>query len=99
MALNEKGKEMAPFSFSSFPSDNNGYFLATLSASRLKGKAKVTQCKAFLPPYSPYGACKYLTNVNDGVVGALFRSFRILPHKKMKLYSLGSFFYSSQPNI
>ncbi|XP_038896333.1 proline-rich protein 3-like [Benincasa hispida] len=99
MALNENGKEMAPFSFSSLPSDDHGYFLATLSPSKLKGKAKVTQCKAFLPPYSPCEDCKYLTNVNNGVIGALFRSFRILTHKKMKLYSLGSFFYSSQPTI
>ncbi|CAK9310120.1 unnamed protein product [Citrullus colocynthis] len=99
MALNEKGKEMAPFSFSSLPSDEHGYFLATLSAFKLKDKAKVTQCKAFLPPSSPCEDCKYLTNFNNGVIGALFRSFRILTHKKMKLYSVGPFFYSSHPNI
>ncbi|XP_022953718.1 proline-rich protein 3-like [Cucurbita moschata] len=95
MGLNEKGNEMAPFSFSSFPSDEHGYFLATLSVSKLKGKAKVTECKAFLPPSSPCEGCKYLTNVNNGVLGALFRSFRILTHRNMKLYSVGPFLYSS----
>lgn len=53
-------------------------------------------CKVKLEK-SPLETCNIPTDVNKGLTGALFSSYRILHDKKIKLYSVGPFFYTSEP--
>ncbi|PRQ26425.1 hypothetical protein RchiOBHm_Chr6g0294431 [Rosa chinensis] len=96
----ENGYETAPFSILSGATDAMGYFFATLSPSKLEGnynnKWKLTECKTFLDN-SPLESCKVPTDVNHGISGALIASYRTLNAKNMKLFSVGPFFYSSEP--
>ncbi|KAK9983738.1 hypothetical protein SO802_033263 [Lithocarpus litseifolius] len=90
------GYETAPFSILSNGCDANDYFFATLSPySSLLNNKKIKECKAFLD-YSPLDTCKVPTDVNHGISGGLLSSYRILNEKKMKLYSVGPFFYTSE---
>lgn len=90
------GYEMAPFSVLSCPSDAKGYFFATVFPSHLSSELRLTQCKAFLED-SPLKTCKVPTDVNKGITGALLSSYRLLNDKKVKLYSVGPFFYTTEP--
>ncbi|KAM5564097.1 proline-rich protein 3 [Rosa sericea] len=96
----ENGYETAPFSILSGATDAKGYFFATLSPSKLEGnynnKWKLTECKTFLDN-SPLESCKVPTDVNHGISGAPIASYRTLNAKNMKLFSVGPFFYSSEP--
>lgn len=95
LAEDEYGYETAPFSILSGATDAKGYFFATLSPSELQDKWKLTECKAFLD-YSPFQYCQVPTDVNHGITGHLLASYRIINTKKIKLYSVGPFFYTSE---
>lgn len=96
----ENGYETAPFSILSGVTDAKGYFFATLSPSELEdnygNKWKLTECRIFLDN-SPLESCKVPTDVNNGISGAPLASYRTLNAKNMKLFSVGPFFYTSEP--
>ncbi|KAK9282569.1 hypothetical protein L1049_005490 [Liquidambar formosana] len=97
LAVDENGYEKAPFSIMSEASDKKGYFFATWSPSdELEDNWKLAECKAFLED-SPLETCKVPTDVNEGISGAPLASYRLLNHNNMNLYSVGPFFYTSQP--
>ncbi|XP_042988777.1 protein SEED AND ROOT HAIR PROTECTIVE PROTEIN-like [Carya illinoinensis] len=95
-AVDEKGYEAIPFSILSDECDAKGYFLAPLSSSFLKESRNIKECKALLE-HSPLETCKVPIDVNHGSTGAALSSFRILSNKQMKLFSVGLFFYTSEP--
>ncbi|MBA0844807.1 hypothetical protein Goarm_005753, partial [Gossypium armourianum] len=70
--------------------DAKGYFFTTISALNLK------DCEAFLEK-SPLESCNVPTDVNKGISGAPFSGYRVLNQKHTKLYSLGPFFFTSEP--
>ncbi|KAJ8749597.1 hypothetical protein K2173_026246 [Erythroxylum novogranatense] len=80
---------------SSCLTDAKGYFFKTLPDLD-DDKLKLTDCKAFLES-SPLDTCKLPTDVNKGITGAIFSNYRILNDKKIKLFSVGPFFYTSEP--
>ncbi|KAJ8749631.1 hypothetical protein K2173_026280 [Erythroxylum novogranatense] len=96
LAVDDRGYEVAPFAFMSSPSDENGYFFATLLPSQIGNHLKLSQCKAFLHS-SPLETCSFATDANGGLTGALLSAYRILNEKKMKLFTVGPFFYSQEP--
>ncbi|CAN1845526.1 Protein SEED AND ROOT HAIR PROTECTIVE PROTEIN [Linum perenne] len=49
--------------------------------------------KAFLEK-SPLQNCSVGTDVNKGISGANLSTYRMLHHKRIKLYPVGPFFYS-----
>lgn len=91
----EQGYETGPTSVLSHVTDSKGYFFATLSLGELGSKLKITECKAYLES-SPLETCKVPTDVNYGISGARLSSYRLLENK-MKLYTVGPFFCTSQP--
>ncbi|KAJ7973004.1 Pollen Ole e 1 allergen/extensin [Quillaja saponaria] len=99
LAVNEHGYERAPFSILSPATDNKGYFFTTLSKLSFpkigEKYNKIIECKVFVES-SPLKTCKNPNNVNKGIKGALLSSYRILIDKKIKLYSVGPFFYTSE---
>ncbi|KAJ7973003.1 Pollen Ole e 1 allergen/extensin [Quillaja saponaria] len=96
-AVDENGYEKVPFSIVSHITDSKGYFFATISVSELEEKWKLTECKAFLES-SPLDTCQVPTDVNKGITGALLSSYHLLNNDNIKLYSVGPFFYTSEPN-
>ncbi|WCJ22258.1 proline-rich protein 1 [Euphorbia peplus] len=91
----EYGYETSPFSILSEATDAKGYFLATLSPNEVQYNAKIKECKAF-PELSPsVNTCNVPSNVNGGIDGVLLSSFRFLRNKRMKLFTVGPFFYTS----
>ncbi|KAJ0744675.1 hypothetical protein HanPI659440_Chr10g0390371 [Helianthus annuus] len=99
LARNHLGLELAPFSVSSCPSDDKGYFLAKLSPQVTKFYKKVEwelkECKAYLEK-SPLKECKVPLDINGGIKGVHIVSsstHRLL--KNANLYSLKPFFYTS----
>ncbi|CAI0443535.1 unnamed protein product [Linum tenue] len=72
--------------------DARGYFFKKLP---YYGKLKPELCRAFLEK-SPSEKCSVPTDVNKGINGAKLSSYRILHDKRVKLYPLGPFFYSSK---
>ncbi|KAL5733162.1 hypothetical protein ACOSP7_032505 [Xanthoceras sorbifolium] len=90
------GSKTTSFSISSKATDSKGYFFADLSSLNLTDNLKLNGCKAFLDN-SPLKDCNIPTNVNKGITGALFNSYRILYEKKIKLYWVGPFFFTSKP--
>ncbi|XWS75664.1 hypothetical protein CRYUN_Cryun01aG0110600 [Craigia yunnanensis] len=96
LVVDEHGYETAPFSILSKPTDSKGYYFATLFPNELNNKLKLTVCKAFLEK-SPLETCKVATDVNKGISGASPSYRRLLDNKKMKLYSVPPFIYTSQP--
>ncbi|KAK5818730.1 hypothetical protein PVK06_023674 [Gossypium arboreum] len=95
VAVDEFGYETAPFSFSSDATDENGYFFATLTPPEINDKMQLRECNAFLEN-SPLEACKVPTDVNKGIRGAILNSHRQLDQRKMRLYWVGPFFYTSE---
>ncbi|KAH8517300.1 hypothetical protein Peur_048504 [Populus x canadensis] len=91
------GYEAAPFSFLSEATDAKGYFFATLSPYEMKDNLKIKECKAFLE-LSPLETCKIPTDEKQGISGALLASYHYLSDKKMKLFTVGPFVYTSAPN-
>ncbi|EOX95160.1 Pollen Ole e 1 allergen and extensin family protein [Theobroma cacao] len=90
----DKGGLEKILSICSGATDAKGYFFATLSHSDLVDKLKVKDCKAYLES-SPLKTCNIPTNDNKGIDGAPLSNFRVL-NKKMNLYSVGPFFYTSE---
>ncbi|KDP28198.1 hypothetical protein JCGZ_13969 [Jatropha curcas] len=97
LGVEKNGYEIAPFSVLSYPTDENGYFFATLFPYQISNDLKITECKAFLED-SPLENCKVPTDVNKGISGALLSSYRLLHHKNMILYTVGPFFYTPEEN-
>ena len=96
LGIDTYGYETAPFSILSGATDEKGYFFATLSPNEGQENCRIKECKAFLE-LSPSETCKYPTKANGGVDGALLASYKFLTNKKMKLFTVGPFFYSTQP--
>nr|GEV80385.1 hypothetical protein [Tanacetum cinerariifolium] len=73
LARNHNGIELAPFSVSSCPADDKGYFLAKLSppsSTYLKNaERELKECKAYLEK-SPLKECNVPLDVNGGIKGA-----------------------------
>ncbi|XP_022728386.1 proline-rich protein 1-like [Durio zibethinus] len=98
LAVDDNGYEK-PHSVCSGETDAKGYFFATLSPLGLDNDqfTKFTECKAFLES-SPLETCNVPVDVNKGISGATLSDFRVLSQKRMKLYSVGPFFFTSEPN-
>ncbi|KAK7356376.1 hypothetical protein VNO80_15647 [Phaseolus coccineus] len=95
-AVDEHGFETTPYSFLSEETDSKGYFLATLCPREVAEKHVLKECRACLDA-SPLNNCSYATDVNKGISGALLHSPRFLHNKKMKLYTVGPFLFTSSP--
>ncbi|CAL5423453.1 unnamed protein product [Camellia sinensis] len=95
-AVNKNGYESAPFSVLSHPTNSEGYFSTTVSPYELEDAWKLTECKVLLEK-SPLETCKVPADVNKGISGAPLSSFRLLKDENIKLYSVGPFFYTSEP--
>ncbi|KGN44955.1 proline-rich protein 3 [Cucumis sativus] len=93
--VDEYGYEAASYTFLSESSDENGYFLATLSPSEVEDKRELKECKAFLE-VSPLENCQSPSDLNNGVSGALLHSYKFLVHNNMKLFSVGPFLFTCQ---
>ncbi|KAJ1402387.1 Pollen protein Ole e I like [Sesbania bispinosa] len=59
-------------------------------------KGVVKECRVFLDA-SPLDNCSYPTDVNKGISGSVLHSYRFLHDKKMKLYTVGPFLFTSPP--
>ncbi|XP_022770871.1 proline-rich protein 1-like [Durio zibethinus] len=90
-AVDEVGVEKT-LSTCSGATDAKGYFFTTVSHL---DKLKLRECKAYLQS-SPLETCNVPTNVNKAIDGAPLSSFRVLNEKRMKLYPVGPFFYTSE---
>ncbi|KAJ7977607.1 Pollen Ole e 1 allergen/extensin [Quillaja saponaria] len=96
-AVDEYGFETTPFTFLSDTSDAEGFFFATLCPSEVANNSKLKQeCKVFLE-LSPSETCNVPTDINKGITGSdlLPNSYRFLNHKKMKLYTVGPFYFTT----
>ncbi|KAK3231586.1 hypothetical protein Dsin_003467 [Dipteronia sinensis] len=89
------GSKTTLFSISSKATDSKGYFITDLCSLKLSDNLKLKQCKVFLDN-SPLEDCNIPTDVNRGITGALLNSYNILNEKKIKLYSVGPFFFTSE---
>ncbi|KAK8509818.1 hypothetical protein V6N13_093663 [Hibiscus sabdariffa] len=99
LTVDENGYEKT-HSVCSGETDEKGYFLARLSPSGLDDvdlSSKLGDCKAFLES-SPLETCNVPVDVNKGISGAPLSGFRVLHHLGMKLFSVGPFFFTSEPN-
>ncbi|OMP06007.1 Pollen Ole e 1 allergen/extensin [Corchorus olitorius] len=94
LAVDENGYEAAPFSILSKETDSKGYYFATLFPNVLNNKLKLSQCKAFLEK-SPLETCKIATDVNKGISGAPISYCHLLQNKKIKLYKVPPFIYTT----
>ena len=92
--VNELGYETGPITVLSHVTDSKGYYYVTLSLAELGSKLKINECKAYLES-SPLETCKIPTDVNHGISGAPLSSYRLLENNS-RLYSVASFFYTSQ---
>ncbi|XP_012082820.1 proline-rich protein 3 [Jatropha curcas] len=97
LAVDEYGYETAPLSILSGATDVKGYFLATLSPSEVEKNLKITECKAFLELSPLTKTCDVPSDVNKGIAGALLSSYEFLHDKNMKLFTVGPFFYTTNP--
>ncbi|OMO81980.1 Pollen Ole e 1 allergen/extensin [Corchorus olitorius] len=96
--VDEYGYETESLSILSCATDAKGYFIATLSPHEVKHtklNRRFKQCKAFLEA-SPSDDCDLPTDVNKGISGAPIASYRLLPDKNMKLFTVGPFFFIPQ---
>ena len=93
-AVDQYGYRKVPFSCLTEATNAKGYYFKTLPAFGLDDHLKITECKAYLES-SPLKTCNVPTNMNDGIGGAPLSAYRILHDKKMKLYSMRTFFYTS----
>ncbi|KAL5560923.1 hypothetical protein UlMin_030670 [Ulmus minor] len=95
----KNGYELSPFSVSSQVSDEKGFFFATLPISKIGENLKIKECKAFLED-SPLESCQVPTDANNGISGASLSSssFRFLQDKQMRLYTVGPFIFSTEPD-
>ncbi|XP_021281136.1 proline-rich protein 3-like [Herrania umbratica] len=98
LAVDENGYEKS-HSVCRGETDAKGYFFAPLSPLGLDdhSQLKLTECKAFLES-SPSETCNVPVDVNKGLGGAPLSDFRVLNQKRMKLYSVGPFFFTDEAN-
>ncbi|XP_039042965.1 adhesive plaque matrix protein-like [Hibiscus syriacus] len=97
LTVDENGYEKT-HSVCSGETDEKGYFLARLFSSGLDEAhllSELRDCKAFLES-SPLETCNVPVDVNKGISGAPLSGFRVLHHMGMKLFSVGSFFFTPQ---
>ncbi|EEF39308.1 proline-rich protein 3 [Ricinus communis] len=94
--LDKSGYKTTPFSCLTGATDAKGYFFKALSLLGLDDDLKLIDCKVNLER-SPLETCSIPTDVNKGITGAHLSSYRILSDKKLKLFSVGPFFYTSEP--
>lgn len=99
LARNHNGLELAPFSVSSCPADDKGYFLAKLSPPKTNylknAEWELKECKVFLEK-SPFEECRVPLDINGGIKGAHIISSSSYRHlKNANLYSIEPFFYTS----
>ncbi|WJX19900.1 hypothetical protein P8452_09526 [Trifolium repens] len=95
-AVDEYGFETKPFTFLSDATDAKGYFLATLFQQELVAEKRVLkECRTFLDA-SPLDNCNYPTDFNKGISGAELLSYSFLHDKKMNLYTVGPFVFTSK---
>ncbi|KAH8489139.1 hypothetical protein Peur_059274 [Populus x canadensis] len=87
-AVDQYGYKKAPFSCLTEATNAKGYYFKTLPALKLK------ECKAYLES-SPLKTCNVPTDMNYGITGAPLSAYHILHDKKIKLYSMRTFFYTS----
>ncbi|XP_050236199.2 proline-rich protein 3-like [Mercurialis annua] len=87
--LGENGYMTRLFSCSTGASDAKGYFFKAIPVVGLK------DCNVKLEK-SSLESCNIPTDVNKGITGAQLSSYRILSDEKLKLYSVGPFFYTSE---
>lgn len=92
LSVDKRGKERAPFSVLSDATDNNGYYLVTLSPSEIKHNWRLKECKAFLE-MSPSETCNVPTDINNGTNGYLLAKHRLLKNKNIILFSVWPFFF------
>ncbi|XP_044492759.1 protein SEED AND ROOT HAIR PROTECTIVE PROTEIN-like [Mangifera indica] len=92
LSVDKRGKERAPFSVLSDATDNNGYYLVTLSPSEIKHNWRLKECKAFLE-MSPSETCNVPTDINNGTSGYLLAKHRLLKNKNIILFSVWPFFF------
>ncbi|KAJ8749619.1 hypothetical protein K2173_026268 [Erythroxylum novogranatense] len=97
-AVHQNGYDVKPFSCLVDATDANGYFFKILPDFGILDNLKITECKTYLES-SPLDSCNVPTDVNKGITGALFSSFRILYDKKIKLYRVGPLIYTSNAAI
>ena len=93
-AVDQYGYRKVPFSCLTEATNAKGYYFKTLPAFGLDDHLKITECKAYLES-SPLKTCNVPTNMNYGISGAPLSAYHILHDKKMKLYSMRTFFYTS----
>ncbi|KAK1428155.1 hypothetical protein QVD17_16983 [Tagetes erecta] len=95
LAVHKNGYESAPFSFSSCPADEKGYFLAKIPSSPLLKDDlwDITECKAFLES-SPWTSCKVPEDTNGGLTGVRVTFSRHLNSNGYCLSSVGPFIYN-----
>ncbi|KAM0050621.1 hypothetical protein Hdeb2414_s0007g00226051 [Helianthus debilis subsp. tardiflorus] len=98
LAVHKNGYESAPFSFSSCPADEKGYFLAKLPSSALVKDDlwEITECKAFLEN-SPWTSCNVPEDTNGGIKGVRVTFSRHLNSNGFCLSSVGPFIYTPGP--
>ncbi|CAK7348350.1 unnamed protein product [Dovyalis caffra] len=94
IAVDQYGYKKTPFSFLTEATNARGYFFKTLPAFGLDDHLKITECKAYLES-SPLKTCNVPTDMNYGIAGPPLSSYHLLHDKKMKLYSMRTFFYTS----
>ncbi|KAI3829568.1 hypothetical protein L1987_03694 [Smallanthus sonchifolius] len=92
LAVHKNGYESAPFSFSSCPANEKGYFLAKIPSSTLVKDDlwEITECKAFLEN-SPWTSCKVPEDTNGGIKGARLTFSRHLNSNGYCLSSVGCY--------
>ncbi|KAL3572372.1 hypothetical protein D5086_026276 [Populus alba] len=87
-AVDQYGYKKVPFSCLTEATNAKGYYFKTLPA------LKLTECKAYLES-SPLKTCNVPTDMNYGITGSPLSAYHILHDKKIKLYSMRTFFYTS----
>ncbi|KAJ6873415.1 proline-rich protein 3-like [Populus alba x Populus x berolinensis] len=93
-AVDQYGYKKVPFSCLTEATNAKGYYFKTLPALKLTESLKLTECKAYLES-SPLKTCNVPTDMNYGITGAPLSAYHVLHDKKIKLYSMRTFFYTS----
>ncbi|XP_050237279.1 protein SEED AND ROOT HAIR PROTECTIVE PROTEIN-like [Mercurialis annua] len=96
-AVDEYGYETEAVTILSGATDAKGYYLATLSPFEVQNNIKIKDCRAFLETSPFMKTCNVASDVNKGITGAVLKSVEFLSEKKMKLFSVGPFFYTTGP--
>ncbi|XP_071721337.1 uncharacterized protein [Rutidosis leptorrhynchoides] len=95
LAVHKNGYESAPFSFSSGPANEKGYYLAKLASSKLlkDDMWEIKECKVFLES-SPWTSCENPEDTNGGISGSRVIFSRHLNSNGYCLSSVNPFIYN-----